>query len=160
MKEYIEKEILRQLQLIKFDRSKTLLEQNVKNKKDVSKQTKTPEFKPIDFKLPMPPHFGEEIDTTLWFGDEKIIVFRNGDKYYADDMTPFPNNEHMKFDPYASKKEEEFYKKNPCLVDSYTDGVGNLISIQIYGKLYSNSSGIAIGKITKNKFKNLKYNLN
>jgi len=122
MKEYIEKEILRQLQLIKFDRSKTLLEQNVKNKKDVSKQTKTPEFKPIDFKLPRSPHYGEEIDTTLWFGGEKIIVFRNGDKYYADDMTPFPNYEHMKFDPDASKREEEFYKKNPCLVDSYTDG--------------------------------------
>jgi hypothetical protein len=48
--------------------------------------------------------------------------------------------------------------RNFYIEEITTDGVDNLISIKVYGKLYSNSSGIAIGKITKNKFKNLNSN--
>ena len=39
-----------------------------------------------------------------------------------------------------------------------TDGGTGLISVSIYGKLYSNSSGVAAAKITKNNFKDLNAN--
>jgi len=38
------------------------------------------------------------------------------------------------------------------------DGSSKLISVTVYGKLYSNSSGTAAAKITKNNFKNLNSN--
>jgi len=38
------------------------------------------------------------------------------------------------------------------------DGGGGLVSVSVYGKLYSDSAGIASAKITKNNFKNLNTN--
>lgn len=48
--------------------------------------------------------------------------------------------------------------KSYYISDITTDGSSGLISVKIYGKLYSNSSGIAAAKITKNNFKSLNTN--
>ncbi len=42
--------------------------------------------------------------------------------------------------------------------EAITDGSGGLVSVSVYGKLYSDSAGIASAKITKNNFKNLNTN--
>jgi hypothetical protein len=48
--------------------------------------------------------------------------------------------------------------RNYYIEEVTTDGGTGLLSVSVYGRLYSNSSGIAGAKITKNNFKDLNFN--
>jgi hypothetical protein len=75
------------------------------------------------------------------------------------DSTPTISKTISKFDILTiSNALSSLDNKNYYISEVTTDGSSGLLSITIYGRLYSNSSGLAIGKITKNNFKDLNLN--